>query len=273
MSLFLTLPNVDEGLRLVRQDNHCASEDIALTHLISLKRAELGSSDSTVEVYKAKMSGNTAELQDVTIKLSFDDDAFEALEREAGYYDTHLLRLLSNFNSTSLFLIVHDNLNASHILDFHGKPFIVDFTCAEEHDYSAGSRKDLWAKEGDVFPDAFSLRCYEIWEFLKSLETFWLPNKLTWLGLDIRIVEVNSAAYLYERGHWERVPKDCSKERIWDDAVVAWKCIHDIWEKYHRFSNGPKPSPGNIDYKTYLRGLKEGESTVVGGGEHEEVGV
>ncbi|KAG6877964.1 hypothetical protein C0992_008911 [Termitomyces sp. T32_za158] len=72
----------------------------------------------------------------------------------------------------------HDELNASHILDFEGKPFLVDFTGAESHcclaldDLGELSRDTLPAKEGEILRHIGrdSVRCYELWMFIKSIE-------------------------------------------------------------------------------------------------------
>ncbi|KAG6884021.1 hypothetical protein C0992_007180, partial [Termitomyces sp. T32_za158] len=74
--------------------------------------------------------------------------------------------------------IVHDALNASHILDFKGKPFLVDFTGADSHDcvelddVEELSRDSIAAKEGEILYQMGrdSVRCDELWMFLKSIE-------------------------------------------------------------------------------------------------------
>ncbi|KAG6894620.1 hypothetical protein C0992_005378, partial [Termitomyces sp. T32_za158] len=72
----------------------------------------------------------------------------------------------------------HDALNASHILDFKGKPFLVDFTGAAPHnclaliDVKELSRDSIPVKEGEILQHIGrdSVRCYELWMFFESIE-------------------------------------------------------------------------------------------------------
>ena len=77
----------------------------------------------------------------------------------------------------------HDELNASHILDFHGKPFLIDFAGAEYHhcidwEGKQPTRDGLPAKEGEILrPLGYqSVYCYELWTFLLSLE-YCIPSE------------------------------------------------------------------------------------------------
>ncbi|KAG6872804.1 hypothetical protein C0992_009341, partial [Termitomyces sp. T32_za158] len=75
----------------------------------------------------------------------------------------------------------HDALNASHVLDFKGKPFLIDFGGAEPHECltweKAGqlTRETLPAKEGEVLGPLSSVLCYELWIFLESAR-YCLPS-------------------------------------------------------------------------------------------------
>ncbi|KAH0581971.1 hypothetical protein H2248_011635 [Termitomyces sp. 'cryptogamus'] len=79
--------------------------------------------------------------------------------------------------------LAHDALNASHILDFQGKPFLIDFAGASYHDCFAWeegeqlTRDVLPAKEGEVLRQMGpqSVECYELWNFLQSLD-YGLPS-------------------------------------------------------------------------------------------------
>ncbi|KAG6876627.1 hypothetical protein C0992_012227, partial [Termitomyces sp. T32_za158] len=72
----------------------------------------------------------------------------------------------------------HDALNASHVLDFEGNPFLIDFGGTEPHECFAWkragqlTRETLAAKEGEVLGplSSKSVLCYELWNFLESTE-------------------------------------------------------------------------------------------------------
>ncbi|KAG6863135.1 hypothetical protein C0993_012751, partial [Termitomyces sp. T159_Od127] len=73
----------------------------------------------------------------------------------------------------------HDALNASHVLDFEGKPFLIDFGGAESHRCLAWeevgqlTRETLPIKEGEILGLMDSdngIMCYELWIFLEAIK-------------------------------------------------------------------------------------------------------
>ncbi|KAG5333928.1 hypothetical protein C0989_004637, partial [Termitomyces sp. Mn162] len=74
--------------------------------------------------------------------------------------------------------LAHNALKASHILDFEGKPFLIDFADSGYHDCFAWeegkqlTRDVLPAKEGEILRKmgSQSVKCYELWNFLRSVD-------------------------------------------------------------------------------------------------------
>ncbi|KAG6882969.1 hypothetical protein C0993_008467, partial [Termitomyces sp. T159_Od127] len=128
--------------------------------------------------------------------------------------------------------IEHDALNASHILDFKGKPFLVDFGGAEFHDCLAWqdveqlTRDSMPPKEGEVLPPFGSIE-YD--------------------GMMFVCKSITSAAALYERAlkGW---PKFRPAKELWDEAVTHWQSVRSNWKKYHPDAV-VEPPPGIIDFE------------------------
>ncbi|KAG6894629.1 hypothetical protein C0993_011118, partial [Termitomyces sp. T159_Od127] len=149
--------------------------------------------------------------------------------------------------------IEHDALNASHILDFKGKPFLVDFGGAEFHDCLAWqdvklTRDSMAPKEGEVLPPfgSPSLMCYELFTFLKSIK-YCLPSSIEYDGMMFVCKSITSAAALYERAlkGW---PKFRPAKELWDEAVTHWQSVRSNWKKYHPDAV-VEPPLGIIDFE------------------------
>ncbi|KAG6894043.1 hypothetical protein C0992_007711, partial [Termitomyces sp. T32_za158] len=135
----------------------------------------------------------------------------------------------------------HDNLNASHILDFEGKPIFIDFGAAEPHECLAWeeaeagqlTRETLPVKEGDVLGPRGprTVMCYELWYFLEFTK-YCLPCEIEYDGTTFGCSSITSAGVLYERAVI-RFPKFRSAKEMWDEAVEKWKVVRSHWKKYH----------------------------------------
>ncbi|KAG5716205.1 hypothetical protein E4T56_gene10755 [Termitomyces sp. T112] len=151
----------------------------------------------------------------------------------------------------------HDALNASHILDFQGKPFLIDFSGAELHDCFAWeegkqlTRDVLPAKEGEILQQmgSQSVECYELWNLLESLD-YCIPRAIKLYGTTVACKNINSAADLYKRA-LRKWPKVRSEEEMWNVSVKHWRRIHFNWKKYHPEAV-IEPPLGIVDLQEYL---------------------
>ncbi|KAG6882783.1 hypothetical protein C0993_009182, partial [Termitomyces sp. T159_Od127] len=153
----------------------------------------------------------------------------------------------------------HDALNASHILDFEGKPFLIDFGGAEFHDCLAWeeagqlTRETLPIKEGEILGLMDSdngIMCYELWIFLEAIK-YPFPSSVEYNGLKYKCKAITSASDLYEQEliAW---PKYKPAKELWDEAVEKWQDIHSNWKKYH-LDAVVEPPLGITDFEEYLK--------------------
>ncbi|KAG6872108.1 hypothetical protein C0995_012915 [Termitomyces sp. Mi166 len=150
----------------------------------------------------------------------------------------------------------HSALNASHILDFRGKPFLTDFSCAGPHDCLASkarqlTRETLPAKEGEILQSVGhdSMKCLGLRLFLESLD-YCIPRRIEFYGERFVCSEILSAAFLYQQAleAWS----DKSEEEMWSDSVKEWRHIHSNWKKYHPDA-AVEPPLGIVDLQEYLK--------------------
>ncbi|KAG6876196.1 hypothetical protein C0993_005026 [Termitomyces sp. T159_Od127] len=153
----------------------------------------------------------------------------------------------------------HGALNASHVLNFNGKPFLIDFGCADSHDCIAWeeagqlTRETLPIKEGEhlgLMGFDNGVACYEIEMFLRSIN-YCILGSIEYDGTKYACDRITSASVLYEQAliTW---PKFRPAKELWNEAVEKWKIIHSNWKKYHPDA-AVEPTLGIIDFEEYLK--------------------
>ncbi|KAG6894612.1 hypothetical protein C0992_005400 [Termitomyces sp. T32_za158] len=194
MSLSLKIPDETRIHQLLSKGavQNDYDNGVTLTDVSFLKKTE-----NNHFIFKAKSSGKY-----VIVKFTYEDDdelAIPRLQHESqiyvdylrplwgvhvpifyGFYLNDTMDLVLRLHSPDIGL-EHDALNASHVLDFEGKPFLVDFGGAVPHECLAWeeagqlTRETLAAEEGEVLGPLARVLCHELWIFLESTK-YCLPS-------------------------------------------------------------------------------------------------
>ncbi|KAG6894090.1 hypothetical protein C0993_012388 [Termitomyces sp. T159_Od127] len=136
----------------------------------------------------------------------------------------------------------HEALNASHVLDFEGKPFLIDFGCAESHDCLA------WEEVGQLTRETLPIKEGEHLEPMSI--NYCILGSIEYSGTKYACDSITSAAVLYEQALMQ-YPKFRPAQEMWDEAVERWKYVHSNWKKYHPDAE-VEPPLGIIDFEKYL---------------------
>ncbi|KAI0314372.1 hypothetical protein OF83DRAFT_1174816 [Amylostereum chailletii] len=130
--------------------------------------------------------------------------------------------------------IVHNKLNEDNVLDYHGRPIIIDFACSDDEK----CKRAMAVREGDIQPTKQKFNCEELYYFCLGKLDVWKPAQVCMDG-QYHLIKMQGAHFLqlntilFKRaypGAWEQIREHYAShvDKILAIRASALTAIHEV---------------------------------------------